>query len=50
MPRKLKKSCSYPGYPYLTEKKYCLEHGQLENRIYDRFQRDPSHNKRYGKA
>ena len=50
MPRKPKKPCAYPGCPNLTEKKYCPEHERLENQRYDRYQRDPAHRKRYGKA
>ena len=50
MPRKPKKPCAYPGCPNLTEKKYCPEHERLENQRYDRYQRDPAHKKRYGKA
>ena len=50
MPRKPKKPCAYPGCPNLTEKKYCPEHERLESQRYDRYQRDPAHKKRYGKA
>ena len=50
MPYKPKKPCAYPGCPNLTEKKYCPEHERLESQRYDRYQRDPAHRKRYGKA
>lgn len=50
MPYKPKKPCAYPGCPNLTDKKYCKEHERLENKRYDRYQRDPAHKKRYGRT
>ena len=50
MPYKPKKPCAYPGCPNLTDKRYCPEHESLENKRYNKYQRDPEHKKRYGKT
>lgn len=50
MPRKPKKPCSYPGCPELTDDRYCEKHRTLENRNYNKYQRDPESNKRYGRS
>ncbi|WP_415917872.1 HNH endonuclease [Xylanivirga thermophila] len=50
MPRKPKRPCSYPGCPILTDDRYCEEHNSLMNRNYNKYQRDPQSNKRYGRS
>jgi len=48
MPRKPKKPCAFPDCPALTHGKYCEQHKQTDNRYYNKYQRDPAINKRYG--
>jgi 5-methylcytosine-specific restriction protein A len=50
MPRKPKSPCSYPGCPKLTDDRYCEKHKRLTNKNYNKYQRDPMSNKRYGRA
>ena len=50
MPRKPKRPCSYPGCGKLADGQYCDEHGQLAEKQYNRYLRDPDTNKRYGRA
>lgn len=50
MPRKPKRPCSYPGCPELTDHRYCESHKSLANRNYNKYQRDPESNKRYGRS
>ena len=52
MPRKPKHPCSFPGCPNLVEhgQRYCEEHQRLENKRYERYDRDPAVRKRYGRA
>jgi len=50
MPTKPKTPCKQQGCPNLTDGSYCEEHKQTENRRYNRYQRDPAINKRYGSA
>ncbi len=50
MPRKPQRACQHPGCPKLTDSLYCAEHQQQATRHYNRFQRDPESNKRYGRA
>ena len=49
MPYKPKKPCAYPGCPNLTDKRYCPEHQRLEDKLYNKYQRDPDHKRKYGK-
>lgn len=49
MPRKPKRACSYPGCPELTDDIYCKSHKKLANKHYNKYQRDPESNKRYGR-
>lgn len=51
MPRKLKHPCSYPGCPNLVEygSRYCEEHERMENRRYEKYERNPATKRRYGK-
>lgn len=50
MPNKPKKPCKHQGCPNLTDGLYCEQHKQTENRRYNKYQRDPAINKRYGAA
>jgi len=50
MPRKPKRPCSYPGCPELTDDRYCEQHQILVNKQYNKHQRDPESNKRYGRS
>jgi 5-methylcytosine-specific restriction enzyme A len=47
MPIKPKKPCRYPGCPELTHDRYCPKHKKRAEAQYDRYQRDPEHDKRY---
>lgn len=50
VPRSPKRPCSYPGCPRLTDRQYCPEHEGVQRRQYDRYERDPEVNKKYGRA
>ena len=51
MPYKPKRPCSYPGCAKLADSgQYCTEHKKLMDKHYNKYQRDPEHNKRYGRA
>lgn len=50
MPRKPKRPCSYPGCPNLSDDRYCKDHRSLVNKSYNKHQRDPESNKRYGRS
>ena len=50
MPRKPKHPCGYPGYPNLTNEQYCAEHEAKARRQYDKYERSPNINKKYGRA
>ena len=50
MPYKPKKPCTYQGCPKLTYKRYCQTHAKQEAKRYNRYERDPNSNKRYGGA
>lgn len=50
MPRKPKRPCSYPGCPELTDDRYCEQHQSLVNKQYNKYQRNPESNKRYGRS
>lgn len=50
MPRKPKRPCSYPGCPNLTDGRYCPEHQKKVNSNYEKYGRDKSTKKRYGRA
>lgn len=50
MPRKPKRPCSYPGCPELTDESYCNKHKSEMDKQYNKYQRDPMSNKRYGRA
>lgn len=48
VPRKPKKPCAFPGCPQLTLDVYCEEHASLRQKQYDRYNRAPNHDKKYG--
>ncbi len=50
MPYKPKRPCSYPGCPLLTSGSYCDAHRKLTEARYNKYERDPDTNKRYGRA
>lgn len=50
MPIKPKRPCSYPGCPMLTAERFCEEHAKQDARQYERYGRDPSTKKRYGRT
>ncbi|MGM9641465.1 MAG: HNH endonuclease [Faecousia sp.] len=50
MPTKPKRPCSYPGCPNLTDEQYCADHAAVARRQYNKYQRDPDINKKYGRA
>ena len=51
MPYKPKRPCAFPGCGRLAEsKQYCAEHQKVVTKQYNRYERDPASNKRYGRA
>ncbi|MDD4019208.1 MAG: HNH endonuclease signature motif containing protein [Kiritimatiellae bacterium] len=50
MPQKPKRPCSYPGCPELTDGRFCVAHTKKESQRYERYDRDPEKNKRYGSS
>jgi 5-methylcytosine-specific restriction enzyme A len=48
VPSKPKKPCAFPGCPKLTLDVYCEEHASLRQKQYDRYNRAPNHDKKYG--
>ena len=50
MPLKPKRPCSYPGCPELTDGRFCEAHAKKESQRYERYDRDPEKNKRYGSS
>ena len=51
MPYKPKRPCAYPGCSRSAENgQYCAEHQKVINKQYNKFERDPETNKRYGRA
>ena len=50
MPRKPKRPCSHPGCPNLTDRQYCTLHEKEERDRYNKYERDPDINKKYGRA
>lgn len=49
MPWKPKRPCSHPGCPELVDGRYCEKHTKEEQRHYNKYDRDPESNKRYGR-
>ena len=52
MPYKPRRPCSHPGCGKLAENggQYCAEHQKSANKHYNKNERDPASNKRYGRA
>ena len=50
MPRLPKKPCKYPGCPNLTEGRYCKEHEKEANQTYEKYGRDQTVRRKYGRA
>ena len=50
MPKRPKSPCSYPGCPKLTDGRFCTEHEKQEAVRYEKYDRDPSTRRRYGRA
>ena len=50
MPTKPKRPCGYPGCPNLTDGQYCEVHRAQERKKYDRYERSPDVNRKYGRA
>ena len=51
MPYKPKRPCAYPGCGLLADSgEYCTEHKKVETKRYNKYQRDPASNKRYGRS
>lgn len=50
MPLKPKRPCSYSGCPALTNGRYCPAHASKESQRYERYDRDPTKRKRYGRS
>ena len=50
MPKKPKRPCSFPGCPNLTDGRFCEEPEKLENKRYEKYDRDPAVRRRYGRA
>ncbi len=49
MPFKPKTPCRHPGCPTLTDGSYCEQHQKEMDALYNKYQRDPTTRKRYGK-
>ena len=50
MPRKPKRPCSHPGCPNLTDGRFCEEHARQHNQDYEKYERNKSNKRRYGRA
>ena len=50
VPNRPKRPCSHPGCPRLTNGRFCDEHAKQEAQRYERYQRDPAVQKRYGRV
>ena len=50
MPKRPKRPCSHPGCPKLTDGRFCTEHEKQEAVRYEKYDRDPSTRRRYGRA
>ncbi|MBR3298914.1 MAG: HNH endonuclease [Clostridia bacterium] len=52
MPRKPKRPCGMSGCPLFAEdgSPYCKEHGKKQRDSYNRYERSPDINKKYGRA
>lgn len=50
MPYRPKRPCSHPGCPKLTNGRFCEEHAKQEEKRYEKYDRDPTMKKRYGRT
>lgn len=50
MPWKPQRPCGHQGCPHLTNDYYCEAHRKEHAKAYNRFDRDPTTNAKYGKA
>lgn len=51
MPYKPKRPCAYTGCGLLADSgEYCAEHKKVVTKRYNKYQRDPASNKRYGRS
>lgn len=50
LPYQPAKPCKFQGCPNLTHKSYCDEHRNVARKRYEKYERDPDTNKRYGTA
>ena len=50
MPSRPKRPCSYPGCPNLTDGQYCEQHAAIARKQYNKYERSPDINKKYGRA
>lgn len=50
MPYKPMKPCAVPGCPNLTTGRYCDKHKREEGKRYEKYDRDPSVHRKYGRA
>ncbi|MBR3639367.1 MAG: HNH endonuclease [Clostridia bacterium] len=50
MPNKPKRPCRYPGCGRLSDGPYCEIHRKVVKKEYDRYERSPDINKKYGRA
>lgn len=50
VPNRPRHPCSYPGCPNLTDEQYCEKHRTMARRKYDKYERCPNVNKKYGRA
>lgn len=50
MPRKPKRPCSHPGCPNLTDGRFCEKHARQHNQDYEKYERNKSNKRRYGRA
>lgn len=50
VPRSPKKPCAYPSCPRLTDRRFCPEHEKLDRDRYNKYERSPDVNRKYGRA
>jgi 5-methylcytosine-specific restriction protein A len=50
MPYKPKSPCAYLGCPELADSRYCTVHQKIVDKHYNKYERDSTSNKRYGRA
>ena len=52
MPRSPRRACAYPGCPRLAEDgcQYCAQHRKAERDRYNKYERSPDVNRKYGRA